>query len=300
MKINLALLTIFVAHSSQVGAQADDEDRRGLRGPDPEGRDLARGGGRGFGFGRGGGGRGGGRGGGGRGGGDDGGDDGGQRNERTGRVIISRKSEADLQKKGKSKGSIAQMRAEGLNQIKKNKILFESGGDHDFQVVEVEKGKEKEFIENLLANDEEGLFRYAEVDAVEYPAAVPNEGSQYNNQYHHGLMQSELAWDITQGLSNVTVAICDTGLEPNHPDLEGNRLPGYHATTQCWEGDPSCNADVSNVHPHGTQCAGCAAAIGNNGVGLSGVGWNFKHRPGRVSDSSGGGANSAVLADCAR
>ena len=48
------------------------------------------------------------------------------------------------------------------------------------------------------------------------------------------------------------------------------------------------------------MCAGCAAAIGNNSKGVSGVGWNFKHRVGRVSDSSGGGASSAVLADCAR
>ena len=35
-------------------------------------------------------------------------------------------------------------------------------------------------------------------------------------------------------------------------------------------------------------------------MGVSGVGWNFKHRVGRVTDSSGGGASSAALADCAR
>ena len=48
------------------------------------------------------------------------------------------------------------------------------------------------------------------------------------------------------------------------------------------------------------MCAGCAAAIGNNGVGVAGVGWNFNHRVGRVTDDPGGGASSAVLADCAR
>jgi len=160
--------------------------------------------------------------------------------------------------------------------------------------------REEAFIKDLLANDDEGLFEYAEADLLHMPVIVPSDGTQLSSQYHHNLMKSYDAWDLETGSAQVTVGICDTGLQPNHPDLEANRLPGYHATVQCWEDDASCTADVSDVHPHGTMCAGCAAAIGNNSVGLSGVGWSFKHRPGRVSDSSGGGATSSVLADCAR
>lgn len=230
----------------------------------------------------------------------DGRDDGDGGFELTGRVTVRLKTEKELgkTKPGTSNAWKAGQRNEMRNWMKRrNKMVFESKGEGGFEVFEVGAGKEKEFIADLLANDKEGIVAYAEPDALVYPVIAPNEGSAYNNQYHHATMQNELAWDVTQGLSNVTVAICDTGLEPGHPDLEANRLEGYHAISQTWESE---GGDVTNVHPHGTQCAGCAAAIGNNGVGLSGVGWNFKHRPGRVSDSPDGGASMSVLADCAR
>lgn len=217
--------------------------------------------------------------------------------ELSGRVIVSRKTEAKLQKEGKTPNEIAAIRSQGMSEIKKNKVVFESGGEGDFQVVEVGKGKEAAYIKRLLKGPFGDVFEYAEADYIEYPIATPNDPN-LSNQYHHTNMQSYAAWDIATGAdNNVTVAICDTGIDLDHPDLQANRLPGYQATTQTWEVD---GGDVSFVHPHGTQCAGCAAAIGNNGVGLSGVGWNFKHRPGRVSDDSGGGASTAVLADCAR
>lgn len=96
------------------------------------------------------------------------------------------------------------------------------------------------------------------------------------------------------------MAICDTGLDLDHPDLAGNKVEGYNADTRLWEsagGDVSYTASGSS---HGTRCASCAAAIGNNSVGTIGTGGNLKHRPVQVSNLSlGGSAYSSTLAHCA-
>ncbi len=230
----------------------------------------------------------------------DGSEGGNPQPELSGRIIIARKSTKKLQKEGKGPNEIAQMRAKGLNKIKRNKVVFQMGkeeDDDDFQVVEVGRGNEAAFINDFASGEDADIFDFIEPDYIEFPVGATPNDPLLRRQYHHRLMQSYDAWDFVRGSSDITIAICDTGLEPNHPDLEANRLPGYHAPSQTWEVD---GGDVTNVHPHGTLCAGCAAAIGNNDEGVSGIGWNFKHRPGRVTDEPSGGANSFILADCVR
>ena len=173
----------------------------------------------------------------------------------TGKVIMSRKSMKQLKAAGKSQAAAAAIRAQGKKEIKKNKITFESKGkdkdDVDFQVVELPRGQQaKEFIKNMKKGPKAELFDYLEEEFMEFPTLVPTDGSQYNNQWHHGsnIMRSELAWDQTTGSSSVTVAICDTGIDMTHSDLTTNRLEGYHGPTQTWEYD---GGDISAVHPHG-------------------------------------------------
>ncbi len=293
MKIHL-LLHLLIATEIHVASTANPQEGQGLRGVNSQ-QDRAlrlrrkdNGGDKG----------------GGKGGDKDGKDDTGNngegpKRESSGRVIICRKTETKLKKDGKKDNEINDIRSRGMGEIKKKKMVFESRGEGDFQVVEVGRGKERSFINSLKSGPNKDLFEFVEEDFI-YPIEATTNDPLLAQQYHHGLMQSEEAWDIATGSSSVTVGICDTGLQLDHPDLAANRLPGYHATQQCWEGDPTCAADVSAVHPHGTNCAGCAAAIGNNEKGVAGIGWSFRHRPGRVSDDPGGGASSAVLADCAR
>ena len=58
----------------------------------------------------------------------------------------------------------------------------------------------------------------------------------------------------------------------------------------------SVSAPVSTNRPVAAT-TGCAAANGNNGVGVAGVGWDLSHRMLRVSNSSGGGAYSCWKAE---
>ncbi|MBK8979545.1 MAG: S8 family serine peptidase [Planctomycetes bacterium] len=154
--------------------------------------------------------------------------------------------------------------------------------------------------ENLVARHLMGTlaFQYAEPDWTLYPIGCPND-TFFAQQWHHqaNRMQSCLAWDLHTGNPSVSVGICDTGVLTTHEDLQLHRLEGYNAVDQRWE---SQGGSISPVHPHGTQTTGCAAANGDNGLGVSGVGWNLSHRMLRVSNVSTGSASLSVLQHAAR
>ena len=147
----------------------------------------------------------------------------------------------------------------------------------------------------LLAS---GDFEYVEPDWLLFPIGCPND-SIFGSQWHHAanIMDSCAGWDIHTGNPSVGIGICDTGVLTTHQDLQLHRLEGYNAVDHLWE---SQGGAIGPVHPHGTNTTGCAAANGDNGVGVSGVGWNLSHRMMRVSNSSGGGAFMSDLQHAAR
>lgn len=93
-------------------------------------------------------------------------------------------------------------------------------------------------------------------------------------------MDSDQAWDVTTGGSNVLIAILDTGINP-HEDFGDRLLGGYNATTG--------GLNTSDNYGHGTQCAGVAAAGGNNGLGVAGVAWESLLLPVKVLTDDGYG-----------
>lgn len=220
--------------------------------------------------------------------------------ELSGRVTIKRKSEKDLKGQGKSKAEIDEIRGKGMSAIAKEKVVFKDDG-LDIHVVEVGQGNENAFINRFTRGQNAELYEYVTPDYLESPVeTVPNDQFMKGYSWQHDAMESYKAWDLHKGTSSVTIAICDTGLQTDHPDLAGNRVEGYNAVTGTRE---SQGGDISpvNGNSHGTRCAGCAAAIGNNGVGMAGVGWNFRHRPIQVSTTQlDGSAYSSTLAACAR
>lgn len=73
-------------------------------------------------------------------------------------------------------------------------------------------------------------------------------------------------WDTQRG-NGVVIGIVDDGLQIDHPDLQPNLLASLCRDFNFQDADPSPGAD----DPHGTSCAGVAAARGNNGIGGCGV-----------------------------
>ncbi|MEM4397584.1 MAG: S8 family serine peptidase, partial [Candidatus Woesearchaeota archaeon] len=109
-----------------------------------------------------------------------------------------------------------------------------------------------------------------------------------NDQYALKLIEAKKAWDITQGRAEAVVAIVDTGIDLTHPDLKDKLVPGFSALKDK-ENDHN-QKEGGDDNGHGTHCAGIAAGIGNNGIGIAGVALNNKIMPVRVLGGAGSGS----------
>ncbi|GLX70144.1 hypothetical protein MU1_44900 [Paenibacillus glycanilyticus] len=89
------------------------------------------------------------------------------------------------------------------------------------------------------------------------------------------------AWKTVRQQTDLTIAIVDTGVDLDHPDLKQNLVPGTNLV------DPNKPPDDDNGH--GTSVAGVIAADGNNGLGVSGILWEAKLMPIKALDSHGDG-----------
>ncbi len=86
---------------------------------------------------------------------------------------------------------------------------------------------------------------------------------------------------IDSGITGVgvTIAVSDTGVELNHPDLYGNQLTGQHRNYSLTNSNTWRNADPypDEEEGHGTSVAGLIAALGWNGIGSRGVAPSAKY-----------------------
>jgi subtilisin family serine protease len=109
------------------------------------------------------------------------------------------------------------------------------------------------------------------------------------------------AWDITTGSPGITVAILDSGIANDHPDLApnvfvnaaeiaGNSVDddgnGFVDDVRGWDFVANDN-DPRDYNGHGTHVAGTIGAAGNNSQGIAGVSWSSKLLPIRVADGDG-------------
>ncbi len=128
---------------------------------------------------------------------------------------------------------------------------------------------------------------FAELDEILSPADMtPNDPWYANWQWELRKISGPAAWSMTTGASNITIAICDTGVDGAHPDLAAKMVPGWNAYNN--------NSNSNDVAGHGTAVAGTAAASGNNAMGVASVAWGCKIMPIRVSDTSGNASFSNI------
>lgn len=103
------------------------------------------------------------------------------------------------------------------------------------------------------------MFKMSDVKVLEVITAQ-NTGDKVD--YGIKLIQAETQWAETKG-AGINVAILDTGIDYNHPDLKDRVKGGVNFTTN----DPN---DYMDRQGHGTHCAGIVAASHNN-MGVVGV-----------------------------
>ncbi len=128
---------------------------------------------------------------------------------------------------------------------------------------------------------------YVEPNYLRHAMAIPNDPF-YTLQWHYPSINLPLAWDITTTDSPSTkaiVAVVDTGVLLNHPDMQGQTVPGFDFVsdaTRARDGDgiddnPDDPGDLAlggSSSFHGTHVAGTVAARTDNGLGVAGVAWD--------------------------
>ncbi len=99
------------------------------------------------------------------------------------------------------------------------------------------------------------------------------------------------AWDVTTGSSNVVVAVIDTGLDYNHPDLAANAgVNGFFGMDYV-----NNDSDPLDDNSHGTHCSGTVGGVGNNGVGVTGINWQVRLLGMKFLAASGSGSTSGAV-----
>ncbi len=155
---------------------------------------------------------------------------------------------------------------------------------------------------------------FAEPNYIVKTSAIPNDPGYslqwgLNNTGQTGGtsgadIHAQAAWDVTKGSNNIIIAVVDTGVAYDHPDLSGNiwvntaelnGLPGIDDDQNGYKDDVYGWDFINNDgHPvdydqHGTHVAGIVAARGNNGIGVSGVMWSAQIMPVRFLGITGSG-----------
>ncbi len=145
---------------------------------------------------------------------------------------------------------------------------------------------------------------YVEPNYIRRAMVVPDD-PLYPSQW--GLQETGMAdaWDHARGEGTILVAVIDTGIDLNHPDLQANlwRNPvespdgidndhnGLVDDIRGWDFINGDN-DPSDDNGHGTHVSGIIGAVGNNGRGVTGVNWQVSLVPLKILDADGAGSVS--------
>ncbi|WP_194838046.1 S8 family serine peptidase [Nocardia sp. XZ_19_369] len=129
--------------------------------------------------------------------------------------------------------------------------------------------------------------------ALATPANAATNDPLFGKQWGLTQIKATQAWSTSTG-AGVVIAIVDSGVDLDHPDLQGKLVPGA-TFTGCPDGQRPCgNGDWkgpdgvgSTIDVHGTHVAGIAAAATGNGIGIAGVAPDAQIMPVKVVENIG-------------
>lgn len=171
---------------------------------------------------------------------------------------------------------------------------------------------------------EQAVAELKKLDEVEYAepnylvfamadnSAVYTAEPLYGQQWGPAAINLPQLWDmpLLEGATRPIIAILDTGIDIEHPDLAENIWTNAAEASGAEGEDDDNNGFADDVHGwdfinqtakiadyngHGTHCAGIAAAVGNNGIGIAGANPDAFIMPITIMQSDGTGDVATII-----
>ena len=193
--------------------------------------------------------------------------------EPTGEVLVAYKP-------GKKADAVRSAKARGASVARSTDFA-------KFFVVKTPKGVSDKAFAARFSKDAD--VRYAEPVVTRHATAIPTD-PLYPMQWNMKRVGAEAAWDVTRGSAEVTVAVVDSGVQVDHPDL-ANQLN----TADAWDFVDN-DSIPQDAYGHGTHVAGIIAAESDNATGVAGLASECTVLPVRVLDDAGNGTTDAEAA----
>jgi len=183
--------------------------------------------------------------------------------------------------------------------------------------VTVKLAKSQDFLARLNYYQKLPNVEYAEPNYTYQASIIPSD-TYFTNQWYLQKIKAPQAWNNVRESPDIVIAILDSGVQINHPDLQnniwvnkkeiaGNGIDddknGFIDDVNGWDfvnnvPDPSPKFQPGFTLDgimHGTIIAGIMAASGNNAAGIAGITWKAKIMPLKVLDDKGEGSASNVI-----
>ncbi len=163
--------------------------------------------------------------------------------------------------------------------------LGERVGATGYVAIETAPGRARETARELGADP-----RVADVELnyIRRALETPDDPLFAKSQRYLTTARFPEAWDRSHGGEGITIAVLDTGIDADHPDLVRRIAPGHDFV----EGD----AHPNDTSGHGTLVAGAAAAETDNAEGIAGAAWEATILPVKVLDERGEGDDARIAA----